>query len=526
MKDRSWLLVKKRGNHRTDSRLVGLIAEFSFAGFCILAGVVGLLWIWFFYILPEWRIHERYEKTVCELVDCRISPRTVLGNHPVLKENGEFFEDNAGGEFFDKSERKNIDSRALQKEEVSGFSSAEEEMNAPENEDSIGNSGVKGQERFVGKDAVSGSVFSVRNLASLGDRYYLPEMQLKYHVGGVERTNWTSSFGSITRFSSFPTEESAKEFLSLFRIGRKYDCLFNPEDPDEVVIMRGWQWENFFALIIPSSLFLIGLGVGIHALTAPRPGGSKEKTAILTAGLKVLERENLPHGEFPNLPPIDEITDSPGVRLAYRLPIIDSPVWTLCILVAVTLAWNAACLVFLTIAACSFLLTLADWMTLAYLIPFLGVGIWLLIFTFIQLRNATVIGPTLMEIENFPIFPGKSVHVFLSQGGGRPIQWLNAILVCEEEAVFTHGTNTRRERQRVYQRLIFGEESIKTTRDQAFEVMFPLEIPRGAMHSFTSPRNQIHWRIIVQGKIGRYPMFERSFPLVVYPENSIGREIK
>lgn len=524
MKDRSWLLAKKRGNYRTDSRLVGLIAEFSFAGFCILAGVVGLLWIGFFYILPEWRIHERYEKTVCELVDCRVSPRTVLGNRPVLKEGGESLRGNEGNGISDISEQTHSEGR--EKKEVSGFSFAEEEINAPESEADGENSGGKGNERFSGKDMAPGSVFNVRNLASLGDLYYLPEMQLKYHVDGVERTNWTSSFGSITRFSRFPTEESAKEFLSLFRIGRKYDCLFNPENPDDVVIMRGWQLENFFALIIPSSLFLIGIGVGIHALTAPRPGGSKEKAAILTAGRKALEGDSAPRGEFPNIPPLDEITDSPGIRLAYRLPIIDSPVWTLCVLVGVTLAWNAGCLVFLTIAACRFLLTFADLMMLAYLMPFLCVGLWLLAFTFIQLRNATIVGPTLVEIESCPLFPGKSVHIFLSQGGGRPLQWLNVVLVCEEEVVFTHGTNTRRERQRVYQRLIFGEEAINVTHEQAFEVMFPLEIPRGAMHSFTSARNQIHWRIIVQGKTGRYPMFERSFPLVVYPENSVGREKK
>ena len=56
------------------------------------------------------------------------------------------------------------------------------------------------------------------------------------------------------------------------------------------------------------------------------------------------------------------------------------------------------------------------------------------------------------------------------------------------------------------------------TPDCAFDVEFPLEIPNEAMHSFVSPHNQINWRLIVQGKVGKFPMFERVFPLIVYPE--------
>ena len=127
-------------------------------------------------------------------------------------------------------------------------------------------------------------------------------------------------------------------------------------------------------------------------------------------------------------------------------------------------------------------------------------------------------GPTIAEISSFPLFPGQQVQVFLSQGGECPLQWLNVVLICEEEAVFTHGTNTRREKLRIYQRLIFGEERVDITPACAFDVEFPLEIPKEAMHSFLSPHNQINWRLIVQGKVGKFPMFERVFPLIVYPE--------
>ena len=77
MKEHSWLYTKKRGNLRTDSRLLGIIVEFAFAVFCVLAGVIGMLWLLFFSVLPEWRIHERYEKTVCTLLDSSQDYRTT-----------------------------------------------------------------------------------------------------------------------------------------------------------------------------------------------------------------------------------------------------------------------------------------------------------------------------------------------------------------------------------------------------------------------------------------------------------------
>jgi len=469
MKDHSWLYTKKRGNLRTDSRLLGVVAEFAFAVFCVLAGVIGMLWLTVFCVYPEWKIHERYEKTVCTLLDSRIVPRTVLDNQPLPDETEvpSLFEDAPPG----------------------------------------------------GTPEPKRSKFDVKSLRSnLQDVYYLPEMQLKYSVDGVERTNWTSSFGALARSSRFATRENAQEFLARWQKEKNYYCLFNPEDPDQVVIMRDWQWENFFALTIPVSLIFMGLGMMIHVMTLPRIGGSKELAAVQTSTRSRLEGEFIPQGDFPYIPSVADFEDSPGIRLPYRLPMIDSPAWKLGVLSAVTLIWNAGCVIFLTIVACSFLQTLADWLLFCYLLPFLGIGIWLLIHTLVEFRNATVVGPTILEISTFPLFPGRMVRIFLSQGGELPLQWLNVVLVCEEEAVFTHGTNTRREKLRVYQRLVFGEERVDITSNRAFDVEFPLEIPQEAMHSFIAPHNQINWRLIIQGKIGKFPMFERVFPLIVYPE--------
>ena len=44
-----------------------------------------------------------------------------------------------------------------------------------------------------------------------------------------------------------------------------------------------------------------------------------------------------------------------------------------------------------------------------------------------------------------------------------------------------------------------------------------LAVPVGAMHSFKSGHNEVTWRILVKGSPARWPDFERSFPVIIYP---------
>jgi hypothetical protein len=48
-----------------------------------------------------------------------------------------------------------------------------------------------------------------------------------------------------------------------------------------------------------------------------------------------------------------------------------------------------------------------------------------------------------------------------------------------------------------------------------------VEIPADAMHSFTSAHNAVRWRLVVQGTPDRWPMFSRTFPVVVLPAGAL-----
>jgi len=94
---------------------------------------------------------------------------------------------------------------------------------------------------------------------------------------------------------------------------------------------------------------------------------------------------------------------------------------------------------------------------------------------------------------------------------------LEMLLVCDEETTFRQGTDTRIERERVYSGPLFRREQFEVAGAAPFEAECELEVPAGAMHSFKSGHNAIAWKILVKGSPVRWPDFERSFPVIVYP---------
>ena len=40
------------------------------------------------------------------------------------------------------------------------------------------------------------------------------------------------------------------------------------------------------------------------------------------------------------------------------------------------------------------------------------------------------------------------------------------------------------------------------------------------MHSFKSDNNELNWSLVVDGKVAGWPDYQRSFPVIIYPELS------
>lgn len=469
----SWLLTKKRGTRRTDSRFWGWMAEVGFAVFCILSGFLGMLWIFAIYILPEWRVHEHYLPVICTLEDVRVMKKALFVQQIITPEAEPAI-------LFDEEE--NVSSENLP-------------TAVPEKEN---------PQTFPTHSGIT-------------QTQYVPELLFGYEVDGNTYRSWIKGFHSISQ-PGFATKKEALECLYDWKKGERYRCWYDPENPDRLAVGQHWSWENIFALLIPFSLLLIGTGALFHSLLSPH-WGSQEYSAAVAQRVSQFtpfeERET--QERYPTVPDATYITDSPGIRLAYRLPRADSPAWNLFWLGGMAVLWNLVVLAHLGIFVRSWTDGSADWVRLFFTLPFALAGIGLLFWTVRQFRRATAIGPTLVELDRFPISPGETVRFLVSQGGHWKVYWLNVMLVCEEEVVFTHGTNTRQEKQRIFQRQLFCEEGFEITRAEPFEVEFSTTIPPDAMHSFISQHNQIQWQIIVQGAAAGCPVFERTFPLIVTP---------
>lgn len=476
----SWLFTKKRGNRRTGSRLSGILAETLFASLCLISGVIGLVWIFTTYVIPEWQVHDQYVHTVCTVMETRVTENRVPGD-PALHE----VPDDAWPE----------DSQVL---DPDTSARAEAETEAGE-----------GGSRVI--TAIRRTLFKVK---------YKPEVLVKYEVDDVTYKNWTYDIHTVTSRKFYDTREEVERMLEEIKPGTQYHCWYDPDQPQRVVLVSYWTWEHWLSLMIPVSLILLGGGMLLHLLLYST-FGSREYTVVnaqrTSAIAPFLEPQDA-HVPYPNIPDGSMITDSPGVRLAYRLPMDSSFAWQLLTLCVLCVLWNIFVIIQLFITANTFLNHQADWLRLIYTLPFAASGIALMWIVLKHLRNSTKIGLTFIEIDRFPIRPGQPCKIFISQGGRLRMYWLNVMVVCEEEVIFTHGTNTRREIQRVFQKQLFCEEGFEITQSSPFECEFILELPKHAMHSFVSARNQVKWQIVVEGAAAGCPVFTRIFPMIVYPQ--------
>ena len=343
---------------------------------------------------------------------------------------------------------------------------------------------------------------------------YRPEILIEYQIGGETYRVWTYD----VRGAYSSGQRDKQKILDRFAVGQEYYCWFNPANPSEAVLARAYSWWLWLTFIVPASFIFLGGGGLIYA--ALGLGKSAERRAAMAksaARLDPFDGADRSKAEFPCIPVDSNITDSPGTTLAFRLPTELSTAWALFGTLIACILWNGAVSVFAAAAVHSHLEGRPEWFLTFFVIPFLVVGIGLILFFLRLLALATGIGPTLLEISDHPLHPGRSYRLLLSQAGRLRFNSLELLLVCEEEATYRHGTDTRTETRRVHQQTVFRREGFEVRRGVPFEAECELAAPIGVMHSFKSEHNEVNWRLIVKGDAVGWPDFERSFPVIVYP---------
>lgn len=369
----------------------------------------------------------------------------------------------------------------------------------------------------------------IGNLAN-GDQFkFRAEVLVQYDAEGAPREQWTYDITFDSSYAYSVDRASRVALIQPFEPGRVYPVWYDPRHPDTVVIVRGYSGWLWSLLLLPLALIVIGGGGLMFAVL--RWGKSAEHLAAATQladRLDLLEETTPAAKDFPNVPRDANLTNSPGTRLKYRLPINTTHGWRLAAAVLVAVVWNAIVLGFVALAVSRALQKpegRIDVPLILFIVPFLGVGVWLVYYLFRQVLIATGVGPTQLEISDHPLFPGRHYDLFLTQGGRLMMDFLDVDLVCEEQATFRQGTDTRTERRPVFQQKIFRRETFDIPQGLAFEQQCRIEVPAIAMHSFRADHNEILWKFVVRGQAPGWPSFERVFPIVVYPQPRAARRM-
>jgi len=275
-----------------------------------------------------------------------------------------------------------------------------------------------------------------------------------------------------------------------------------------------WPW---LAIVIP--LALIGYGAtGLVLLLWQSAASSERRAAVVqkATGWELPGAQARPgRPALPTVPAVDAVTDSPGVRLPYRLPIDVASGWVSFTMAAVCLLWNTLVAVF--VVQFVYRAERPNWLLTWLMVPFVLAGGWTLFALVRQVLLNMAVGTTRLEVSQHPLFPGGRYQGFVSQSGRLRVRWFQVQLVCEEQAIYQQGTDTRRATSRVYRATAFSQRKFDITPHQAFEAEFDFTIPTSAMHSFVSGHNAVIWTLVARGRMARWGDFERRFPVYVYP---------
>ncbi len=338
-----------------------------------------------------------------------------------------------------------------------------------------------------------------------------PCLQLRYTDAGDRRVAWA--------FHGPRESDRAAALRRLDRtpLGDELPCWFDPRNPGSVVLERGYNWWMWaLTLLLPGALLGFG-GAGLWR-TLTRWGKSEERRAVGRRG--PLAASGGPAAEaaaLPGIPSCEDLVNSPGTILRFRLPLESPENWRLLGFGLFAVLWNAVLVLLAVNAGVDLLGGRVDWLLLAVLVPFAVVGIAGITVFVRRLVLTTAVGPTQLEISDHPLRPGGRYEVLLWQGGSGAFRAIEMSLELEERATFRQGTDTRTERAVVWQAPLGSWHGLNLAPGTRFEARTVLELPVTAMHSFASEHNAVHWRVVVRGRPDRWPSFTRSFPVIVFP---------
>lgn len=294
-----------------------------------------------------------------------------------------------------------------------------------------------------------------------------------------------------------------KAVVDAHPVGLQTVCYVDPLNPSEAVIERGLTLDMLWGLFcVPFLAFGFGIPWGV------RRSERKKRQTALAAGSGLSGADELGVVHF------DENPDG-----SVTLKSESSPFGQFIASILVALFWNGIVSFLVREVVEGFLKGNPQWFMTIFSIPFVLVGLGLIVwvvYAFAALFNPR---PTLtLSRGRIPL--GEVANVtWRFRGSAHSIRHLTLKLVGIEKATYRRGTDTHTDDETFHEQVLFES-------DQSYEMAsgeVDVEIPGDSMHTFKADNNEIVWTLEMAGDIPLRPDVSAKFPIVVTPHAQKGR---
>ena len=335
---------------------------------------------------------------------------------------------------------------------------------------------------------------------------YHPRIEFDYNFDGQNYHSETFDFTSLNRSKS-----RCREIVNAHPVGKRMGCFVNPDNPEEAVIDRTYDF-SWLGILFPSIFVGVGTAIVLAAIflinkspksisgSAKSPDG-KASLVSSTTGTRTSSAGRHPADIE------DENWDQPQ-----KLKPAQTRLMKLCAAFGIAIFWNGIVSVILY----GFIKDFGqgfDWFAILFMVPFVLVGLALIggvIYYLGALLNPTVE----LALSTGAVARGNDVDVAWQFGGRTSgIRTLKVTIEGEESATYRRGTDT------ITTRNVFCSIPVTETSSPE-DIEFGSEtitIPAETMHSFSADRNNIKWRIVINGAIPMWPDVNETFDFRVKP---------
>ncbi len=357
---------------------------------------------------------------------------------------------------------------------------------------------------------------------------YQPRIDYEYLVNGQRHASSRYSFFRMTSGRGWAENIAAK-----YKAGTTHPCFYDPDNPNEAVLLREFSGLGFwFGALFP--WLFIGVG-GMMLVFGSRAGKPRQLATFSTE--ESLPENRLLNGSVepetspnirvePSTPRGAELSSSDSqTKRAIPSPYSDRANWQKFIgpqkllpvvsRVGAVLGLSIIALIWNTVTGLFFYepLKKLDWFSLFFMTPFLIFGIILFgmaVYSFLKLFNPTVE----LAISEGAVPLGDSFDLaWEMKGRVSRIRELVISAVCEEQATYARGTDTKTEKRVFHTLEIIRTSAVSDMQFGTANVTIPLD----TMHSHSGDKNKITWKLTVQGDIPFFPNVLEEFEFRVIP---------